>query len=269
MYDRITQLPIDEFIFPFSSTNNRHRQWAVLSYVTGFWGAPPPTFNCLQEVWIEFAAEEVERGIKKLRRQPNEGPPANEPPQTGYEVTHNPPSKAKSASSDAPSTKLADETRQILGKRKRQAKADDDANQAPSPPIKVGPLEKDKRKGDNVSDQADDLSVTIYNRSQRCSSDIVHLSDLSHMPRASDVPERTSFKRSFITGTRPGPCRRRDHRFPACTRSWNTQTELKLESLTRPSTLSCVYIERQVILYIITARILVGCRLPTTAISMV
>ena len=28
MYERAAQLPVDEFIFPF--TNNRHHQWAVL-----------------------------------------------------------------------------------------------------------------------------------------------------------------------------------------------------------------------------------------------
>ena len=84
-----------------------------------------------------------------------------------------------SLSSDAPSRNPGNETRQILGKKKRQAKAKDhDENQAQNPPIEEELFEEDEGNGDNLSDQADDLSVTIYNRSQLCSSDIVHMNDL-------------------------------------------------------------------------------------------
>ena len=130
-------------------------------------------------MWIEFATEEVEHGITKLRRQPNESPVSNAPPQRGDEFIHNPPPEEKSASSYAPSTKPAEETRQDLGKRKRHTEAEEDSDNAASPPpIEKGPLEKDKGKADNVFDQADDLSITTYNRSQICSSGIVHLNDL-------------------------------------------------------------------------------------------
>ena len=117
--------------------------------------------------------------MEKLSRQPNEGPAANEAPQRGDEFVHNPPPKEMSLSSNAPSTNPGDETRQVLGKRKRQAKAEDhDENQAQNPSIEEELFEEDEGNGDNLSDQADDLSVTIYNRSRLCSSYIVHMNDL-------------------------------------------------------------------------------------------